>query len=53
MKNSKNQKKKLSKKEMKEISGARPFCPLVVSCFDPRTGDEMFGVQGIQDGACC
>ncbi|MFZ4930468.1 hypothetical protein [Chryseobacterium sp. Mn2064] len=53
MKKTTLQKRKLSKKAMKEISGARPFCPLVVSCFDPRTGEEMFGVQGIQDGACC
>ncbi|WP_164465152.1 hypothetical protein [Chryseobacterium lactis] len=45
--------KRLTKKEMKEISGARPFCPLVVSCFDPSTGQEMYGVHGIQDGPCC
>ncbi|CAH0136665.1 hypothetical protein MP478_18180 [Chryseobacterium sp. WG14] len=53
MKKSTLQKRKLSKKEMKEISGARPHCPLVLSCFDPNTGQEMSGVYGIQDGPCC
>ncbi|MDN5480676.1 MAG: bacteriocin, partial [Chryseobacterium sp.] len=54
MKKSNSQPKKLTKKELKKISGgARPICPLVVSCFDPSTGQEFYGVYGIQDGPCC
>ncbi|HBV17292.1 bacteriocin [Chryseobacterium carnipullorum] len=54
MKKSNSQPKKLTKKELKKISGgARPICPLVVSCFDPATGQEFYGVYGIQDGPCC
>ncbi|MBF6646656.1 hypothetical protein H3Z85_07710 [Chryseobacterium indologenes] len=53
MKKSNIQTKKLTKKQLKEISGARPFCPLVLSCFDPNTGEEVYGVYGIQDGPCC
>ncbi|CAD0222675.1 bacteriocin [Chryseobacterium sp. D764] len=55
MKNSKNQKRKLSKNELKEISGGanRPICPRVISCTDPHTGEERSGVPGMQDGFCC
>ncbi|PWW28616.1 MULTISPECIES: bacteriocin [unclassified Chryseobacterium] len=55
MKNSKNQKRKLSKNELKEISGGtnRPICPRVISCTDPNTGEERYGVPGMQDGFCC
>lgn len=53
MKKSKIQKKQLTKKEMKSINGARPFCPLVLSCIDRYTGEELYGVYGIQDGPCC
>ncbi|MBL1221667.1 bacteriocin [Chryseobacterium sp. L7] len=54
MKKSNIQLKKLTKKELKNISGgARPVCPRVVSCFDPATGEEQYGVYGIQDGPCC
>ncbi|WP_157859422.1 hypothetical protein [Chryseobacterium angstadtii] len=45
--------KKLTKKELKEIKGARPFCFIVMSCFDPNTGEEQYGVPGHQDGNCC
>ncbi|WP_165851845.1 hypothetical protein [Chryseobacterium pennipullorum] len=53
MKKTNIQKRKLTKKEMKQISGAGPVCPLVVSCIDPNTGQELYGVHGIQDGPCC
>ncbi|MCT2408661.1 bacteriocin [Chryseobacterium antibioticum] len=54
MKKSNFQPKKLTKKELKKISGgARPVCPRVVSCIDPATGDELYGVFGVQDGYCC
>ncbi|GEN71982.1 MULTISPECIES: bacteriocin [Chryseobacterium] len=54
MKKSNLQPRKLSKKELKEISGGfRPVCPRVVSCIDPVTGVELYGVYGIQDGYCC
>lgn len=46
--------KKLTKKELKKIGGGiDPICPTVVSCFDRRTGEEVFSVPGIQDGYCC
>ncbi|MBB6371377.1 hypothetical protein [Chryseobacterium shigense] len=47
------QKKRLSKKELKEIKGARPVCPRVISCIDPDSGVELYGVTGVQDGYCC
>ncbi|WP_165828329.1 hypothetical protein [Chryseobacterium phosphatilyticum] len=47
------QKRKLNKKELKEIKGAGPECPVVFSCFDRNTGEEQIGVPGIQDGPCC
>jgi hypothetical protein len=53
MKKSNFQTRKLSKKDLKEIKGARPVCPRVVSCIDPETGTELYGVFGIQDGYCC
>lgn len=54
MKKANTQKRKLSKNELKEISGGRrPVCPRVVSCTDPQTGEERSGVPGIQDGLCC
>lgn len=53
MKKSNIQKKKLTKGEMKTINGAGPICPLVFSCFDRNTGEEQYGVYGIQDGPCC
>lgn len=55
MKNSNIQKRKFTKNELKEINGgaARPVCPRVISCTDPRTGEELSGVPGIQDGYCC
>lgn len=54
MKKSNNQKRKLVKSELKEIKGgAKPVCPRVVSCIDPATGEELYGVYGIQDGYCC
>ncbi|WP_117590856.1 class IIb bacteriocin, lactobin A/cerein 7B family [Chryseobacterium piperi] len=54
MKKSNIQQRKLTKKELKEINGgAGPICPVVFSCFDRRTGEELIGVPGIQDGYCC
>ncbi|UWX59835.1 hypothetical protein N0B40_15610 [Chryseobacterium oranimense] len=53
MKKSNFQKKRLSKNELKEIKGARPVCPRVISCIDPDTGIELYGVYGVQDGYCC
>lgn len=53
MKKSIVQKKKLTKREMKEINGSGPVCPLVISCTDKYTGEERYGVHGIQDGPCC
>lgn len=53
MKKSNIQKKKLTKKEMKTINGAGPICPRVISCTDRNTGEELYGVYGIQDGPCC
>lgn len=53
MKNSDIQKKRLTKEELKKISGTGPVCPLVISCTDPNTGEELYGVYGIQDGPCC
>lgn len=54
MKNSKNPKRKLAKNELKEISGGlKPVCPRVISCTDPHTGEERYGVPGMQDGFCC
>ncbi|WP_160138178.1 hypothetical protein [Chryseobacterium sp. c4a] len=52
MKKSTVQKKKLTKKEMKTINGAGTICPIVFSCID-HTGNEQYGVYGIQDGPCC
>ncbi|MDH6251675.1 bacteriocin-like protein [Chryseobacterium sp. H1D6B] len=54
MKKSTFQKRKLSKKELKEISGGRkPICPRVVTCYVRETGEERSGVPGEQDGYCC
>ncbi|WP_165851843.1 hypothetical protein [Chryseobacterium pennipullorum] len=53
MKKSTIQKRKLSKRDLKEINGSGPHCPIVFSCFDRYTGEEQMGVQGIQDGPCC
>jgi bacteriocin-like protein len=53
MKKTNIQKKKLSKKELKKISGAGPVCPVVFSCFDRWTGEELIGVPGIQGEYCC
>jgi len=54
MKTSTIQKRKLTKNELKEISGGKkPVCPRVVSCFDRETGEERYGVPGEQDGYCC
>lgn len=54
MKKSNIPQRKLSKKELKEISGGlRPVCPRVISCTDMKTGVELSGVPGIQDGPCC
>lgn len=53
MKKSNFQKKRLSKNELKEIKGARPVCPRVISCTDSETGIELYGVYGVQDGYCC
>ncbi|WP_312297399.1 hypothetical protein [Chryseobacterium sp.] len=54
MKKSNKPKRKLSKTELKEISGGlRPICPRVISCTDPNTGEERYGVPGMQDGFCC
>jgi hypothetical protein len=54
MKKSDIQKRKLTKAELKEVNGGkRPVCPRVVSCIDPATGEELYGVFGIQDGYCC
>lgn len=48
-----NQKKKLTKIELKTINGAGPICPRVINCTDRNTGEELYGVYGIQDGPCC
>ncbi len=54
MKKSNIQQRKLTKNELKEINGGkRPICPRVVSCIDPATGEELYGVFGVQDGYCC
>ncbi|WP_157859423.1 hypothetical protein [Chryseobacterium angstadtii] len=54
MKKSNFQPRKLSKKELKGIKGgARPICFIVISCYDPATGEEQYGVPGHQDGNCC
>ncbi|MBF6646657.1 MULTISPECIES: hypothetical protein [Chryseobacterium] len=53
MKTTSIQKRKLNKKDLKEIKGAGPHCPVVFSCFDRNTGEEQTGVPGIQDGLCC
>ncbi|MCL8536195.1 MULTISPECIES: hypothetical protein [Chryseobacterium] len=53
MKTSNIQTKKLTKKELKKIKGAGPECPVVFSCFDRNSGEELIGVPGIQDGPCC
>lgn len=54
MKKSNNPKRKLGKAELKEISGGLgPVCPRVISCTDPNTGEERYGVPGMQDGFCC
>ncbi|PXW14320.1 hypothetical protein C8D70_10722 [Chryseobacterium sp. CBTAP 102] len=55
MKKSNIQKRKLNKMELKKISGGanRPVCPRVISCTDPHTGEERYGVPGMQDGFCC
>lgn len=54
MKKSNVQKRKLTKKELKEISGGfRPICPRVISCIDRHTGQELSGVPGVQDEYCC
>ncbi|WP_165828330.1 hypothetical protein [Chryseobacterium phosphatilyticum] len=53
MKKSNIQTRKLSKKELKEIKGAGPVCPIVISCTDRRTGKERSGVPGVQDEFCC
>lgn len=45
--------KKLTKRELRDIKGAGPVCPVIISCFDRRTGEERFGVPGIQDEYCC
>ncbi|GAB0154890.1 hypothetical protein CHRYSEOSP005_01500 [Chryseobacterium sp. Alg-005] len=53
MKNLKIQKRKLTKRELKEITGAGPVCPIIFSCFDRSTGEELFGVPGVQGEYCC
>ncbi|WBV55288.1 bacteriocin [Chryseobacterium daecheongense] len=45
---------KLTKKELKKVNGGVGHdCPVVFSCFDRNTGEELIGVPGIQDGYCC
>ena len=53
MKKSNIQKKKFTKSELKIINGAGPICPRVINCTDRNTGEELYGVYGIQDGPCC
>jgi len=45
--------RKLTKKQLKEIKGAGPVCPIVITCTDRRTGRERSGVPGVQDEFCC
>jgi hypothetical protein len=45
--------RKIDQKTIKEIKGAGPVCPIVITCTDRRTGRERSGVPGVQDEFCC